>query len=180
MLIGYVPFLLQTIYPGCLSAPRSPLVPLTPFLQSSSSTNSVSRPPPTPFTPYTALTARQTSFFSGFADPETNVQFLEDDDNPLAGLYNQILRFVSTDMKPVMEAAEKISSKGSRRPPSTEAIEQVPEESEDCGFDILSNVIWAEVSRAIMDDLGSTVFAVGKPDEFRRVGGHIRSHAASG
>ena len=36
------------------------------------------------------------------------------------------------------------------------------------GYEILSNVVWAEVGRAIMDELGSIVFAAGKPDEFRK------------
>ena len=37
------------------------------------------------------------------------------------------------------------------------------------GFDILANVVWSEISRTIMDDLGSVVFAAGKPIEFRKV-----------
>ncbi|KAL5507537.1 hypothetical protein ACEPAH_6993 [Sanghuangporus vaninii] len=159
-------FVKKTIYPGCLSGPRSPLVPPTPFLQQASSTSSVSRPPPTPFTPYTALTSKQTSFFSSSVDLDSNTHFLDDDDTPLTGLYNQILRFVSTDMRPIMEAAERIGSKGSRRPLSAESVERRDDESDEYGFDILSNVIWTEVSRAIMDDLGSAVFAVGKLDEF--------------
>jgi len=32
----------------------------------------------------------------------------------------------------------------------------------------MANVIWAEISHAIMDELGSVVFAAGKPDEFRK------------
>ncbi|KAL5523737.1 hypothetical protein ACEPAG_7910 [Sanghuangporus baumii] len=161
-------FVKKTIYPGCLSGPRSPLVPPTPFLHQSSSTSSVSRPPPTPFTPYTALTSKQTSFFSSSVEFDSNTRFLDDDDTPLTGLYNQILRFVSTEMKPVMEAAEGIGSKGSHRPFSVGSIERRDDESDEYGFDILSNVIWTEVSRAIMDDLGSAVFAVGKLDEFRK------------
>ncbi|KAL5485251.1 hypothetical protein ACEPAI_7893 [Sanghuangporus weigelae] len=168
-------FVKKTIYPGCLSGPRSPLVPSTPFLQQSSSASFVSRPPPTPFTPYTALTSRQTSFFSSPVEFDSNTRFLDDDDTPLTGLYNQILRFVSTDMKPVMEAAERIGSKGSRRPPSAGSGERRDDESDEYGFDILSSVIWTEVSRAIMDDLGSAVFAVGKLDEFRK--NYERTHA---
>ena len=37
------------------------------------------------------------------------------------------------------------------------------------GFEIMANVVWSEIGKAIMDELGSVVFAAGKPDEFRRV-----------
>ncbi|KAG9108428.1 hypothetical protein FRC07_008447, partial [Ceratobasidium sp. 392] len=34
--------------------------------------------------------------------------------------------------------------------------------------EIIANVVWAELARALMDELGSVVFAVGRPDEFRQ------------
>lgn len=37
------------------------------------------------------------------------------------------------------------------------------------GFEVLANVIWAEIARALMDELGSALFAAGRPDEFREV-----------
>lgn len=37
------------------------------------------------------------------------------------------------------------------------------------GFEIMANVIWAEFGRGIMDEMGSVVFAAGRPDEFRKV-----------
>lgn len=36
-------------------------------------------------------------------------------------------------------------------------------------IEIIANVVWAELARALMDELGSVVFAVGRPDEFRQV-----------
>lgn len=33
----------------------------------------------------------------------------------------------------------------------------------------MANVVWAEIGQAIMDELGSVVFAAGKTDEFRHV-----------
>ncbi|EEB95354.1 hypothetical protein MPER_05687, partial [Moniliophthora perniciosa FA553] len=36
------------------------------------------------------------------------------------------------------------------------------------GFDILANVIWEELGRSIMDELGSVVFAAGRPNEFKQ------------
>jgi conserved oligomeric Golgi complex subunit 2 len=37
------------------------------------------------------------------------------------------------------------------------------------GFDFIGRVIWAEVGRAIMEELGALIFAVGRPDEFHKV-----------
>ncbi|KAG8696086.1 hypothetical protein FRC08_007377 [Ceratobasidium sp. 394] len=34
--------------------------------------------------------------------------------------------------------------------------------------EIIANVVWAELARALMDELGNVVFAVGRPDEFRQ------------
>jgi conserved oligomeric Golgi complex subunit 2 len=42
------------------------------------------------------------------------------------------------------------------------------------GFEVLANVIWAEVARALMDELGSSLFAAGRPDEFRKVRWSLR------
>lgn len=36
-------------------------------------------------------------------------------------------------------------------------------------FQIMANVIWQELAHAIMDDIGGTVFAAGRPDDFRKV-----------
>lgn len=38
----------------------------------------------------------------------------------------------------------------------------------DEGFEFMSNVVWAEIGRAIMEELGSIVFAAGRPDDFRQ------------
>ena len=37
------------------------------------------------------------------------------------------------------------------------------------GFQIMANVIWQELAHAIMDEIGGTVFAAGRPDDFRKV-----------
>lgn len=82
----------------------------------------------------------------------------------------------------VMEIAEKVGVKpasrmtasASRTPllgsmsAATSAGTVSKEESEG-GFGIMANVVWAEIGKAIMDELGSVVFAAGKPDEFRKV-----------
>ena len=43
-------------------------------------------------------------------------------------------------------------------------------------FEIMANVVWAEIGRALMDELGSVIFAAGKPDDFRKVGVMTRSN----
>ncbi|KAJ3010481.1 hypothetical protein NUW54_g2466 [Trametes sanguinea] len=32
----------------------------------------------------------------------------------------------------------------------------------------MANVVWSEIGRALMDELGSVIFAAGKPDDFRK------------
>lgn len=37
------------------------------------------------------------------------------------------------------------------------------------GFEFMASVVWAEVGKAITDELGSVVFAAGRPDDFQKV-----------
>ncbi|CAE6539818.1 unnamed protein product [Rhizoctonia solani] len=116
----------------------------------------------------------------------------------LVGLYNKILRFVQRDVMGVVRVAESVSAKSRRGtshifggmspgglgispgglPPSS-SIGASPIGPGVVGVDlgatenperieIVANVVWAELARALMDELGSTVFAVGRPDEFRQ------------
>jgi hypothetical protein len=85
---------------------------------------------------------------------------LDETDNPLAGLYNGILAFLERDLKRIMDAAERVSAR----------IGQEVDGAVDAkGFEVLANVIWAEIARALIDELGSALFAAGRPDEFRKV-----------
>ena len=97
------------------------------------------------------------------------VQLLDESLGPLAFLYNQIIKFVERDLKKLAEFAEAICVKsGSRKPrilPHSSSSTQEPRK----GFEIMANVVWAETGQAIMDELGSVVFAAGKTDEFRKV-----------
>ncbi|THH10657.1 hypothetical protein EW145_g1177 [Phellinidium pouzarii] len=162
-------FVKKTIYPGCLSAPHSPVLPHTP--SPLKSFEELSEQPSTPYTPYTAFTSKQNPFFSHPAGFDSNVYLLDDVENPLASLYNKVLRFISKDLKAIMEAADSTGLRNSRSiSKSFELnIEHTHSDSmTEKGFAILPNVVWAEVSRAVMDDLGSLVFAAGKADEFRK------------
>lgn len=85
---------------------------------------------------------------------------LDETDNPLAVLYNGILTFLDRDLKRIMDVAERISARIGR---------EVDGAVDARGFEVLANVIWAEIARALMDELGSALFAAGRPDEFRKV-----------
>lgn len=106
------------------------------------------------------------------------IPLLDEGDDHLARVYNQMLRFVDRDLSKVMTLAEKVSVKAipasifrSGLVPTTAPPPSALDASEgdDKGFRILANVVWAELGTAIMDELGSVVFAAGKPDEFRKV-----------
>lgn len=151
------------------------MLPHTPFPstnRSSTAHTDGSLPPRTPYTPFTAFASKQNPFEASF---ESQPHLLDDRDDPLAALYNTILKFVDRDMKRIMEIAEKVGVKSSGH--SSKAMGKLallgangvtPKESSG-GFEIMANVVWAEIGKAIMDELGSVVFAAGKPDEFRKV-----------
>ena len=81
-----------------------------------------------------------------------------------------------------MELADKVSTKvvrtekalkGRGSPKKLAENEYLNGSEEREGYEIMANVVWAEFGSAIMDEMGSVVFAAGKPDEFRQVGIHL-------
>ncbi|KAF7428648.1 hypothetical protein PC9H_007875 [Pleurotus ostreatus] len=166
-------FVRKTIFPGALVAPPSPIVPHTPF-QGASSTAF----PRSPSTPYTTFSPRQPPSFLGQTSVGTltsHTHLLDDADDPLARLYNQILRFVERDLSRIMEIAERVSivSNADVKPDksstdSSAVADAHPSDGRTKGFRIFSDVIWAELGSAIMDELGTVVFASGKPNEFKK------------
>ncbi|OCF42245.1 hypothetical protein I317_03980 [Kwoniella heveanensis CBS 569] len=66
-------------------------------------------------------------------------------DTPLASLYNRILSQVEI-WSPLLQVSEDISDR----------------------FDFYSNVIWPEIADALVQKLGSTIFAAGRPDELHK------------
>ena len=137
--------------------PRSPIPPYT-----------ASLPLRTPYTPFTAFASKQDPLVFKMLQ----VQLLDENLGPLALLYNQILKFVERDLKKLAESAEAICIKsGSRKPRILlPTRSQNTHDQEPCkGFEIMANVVWAEIGQAIMGELGSVVFAAGKAEEFRKV-----------
>jgi len=160
---------LQTLFQDALAAPSSPIfphisIPETPRVQQSA------HAPRTPYTPFTAFPTRR-NFFDNSALP---IPFLDESDNPLSRLYNQVLRFIGRDLSYIMDIAERVALKASTRPveptPMLTSSHGELEFQGTQGFDIFANVIWPEIGQAIMDELGSVVFAAGRPDDFLKVG----------
>ena len=75
-------------------------------------------------------------------------------------------------MKGLMEVAEVFSAR--HRQPLPEAATpngnavRSEQHSQSEGFEFMSNVVWAEIGRAVTEELGSVVFAAGRPDDFRQ------------
>ena len=162
----------QTVYSDSLAAPHSPIIPHTPLpthqIPSMLTALPSSLPLRTPYTPFTAFVLKpsQLSGPSGFSSESPYARLLRDDDYPLTRLFNQMLRFVERDLCRIMQLAGKVSIKSLRGIDANQAQDvQVNAK----GFHILANVVWDEFAQAIIEELGNTVFSVGRPNEFRKV-----------
>ncbi|KAK2463244.1 hypothetical protein APHAL10511_004899 [Amanita phalloides] len=163
-------FVKKTVYSESLAVPHSPIMPHTPLpihLTPAIATQLPSSLPlRTPYTPFTAFVSRPNQLAGPSSEASSESPFahlLQDNDYPLTRLYNQMLRFVVRDLCRIMELARKVSVKShgsANTKPQGHANEK--------GFHILANVIWDEFAQAIMDELGSIVFSVGRPNEFRK------------
>ncbi|KAI9446785.1 COG complex component [Lactarius indigo] len=149
-------FVKKTVFPGALHASHTLSLPQTPFpIHENTFSPSTAR---TPYEPFTAFASRTNPFDAALAAAPR----LDETDNPLAVLYNGILSFVERDVKRIMDIAERISARVGQREDGAN------DGGSAKGFEIFANVLWAELARALMDELGSTLFAAGRPDEFRK------------
>ncbi|KAG2074600.1 COG complex component [Suillus decipiens] len=167
-------FIKKTIFPDALAASLSPVLPHTPLPAALSTRTEAygSAPlPRTPYTPFTAFAIKQNPFEASHVSGP--VHLLDESNDALAKLYNQILRFIERDFGRIMEIAERVSLKAG----STKSQSSIASGNHDRGdaqqasvdgFEIMTNVVWAEIGRAIMDELGTVVFAPGNPDKFRK------------
>lgn len=135
--------------------------------------------PRTPYTPFTGVRANPFDTINVGSLP----LLPEEDDEPLASLYNTILRFIQVNCTGVLELSEKINAKNRKTGrrlnsavQSTESPQMAPTSGSIAelglnmqGFEIMANVIWAEIGRGIMEELGSVVFSAGNPSEFQKV-----------
>lgn len=147
----------QTIFPSTLHGSHTLSLPRTPFpIRENASVPDTAR---TPYEPYTAFASGTNPFDAALAAAPR----LDETDNPLAVLYNSILSFVERDVRHTMDVAERISARTGQTTDSADDGHGAK------GFEIFANVVWAELARALTDELGNTLFAAGRPDEFRRV-----------
>lgn len=167
-------FIKKTIFHDALDASLSPVLPHTP-LPAALSTRTESRGsallPRTPYTPFTAFATKQNPFEASHVSGP--VHLLDESNDALAKLYNQILRFIERDFGRIMEIAERVSLKaGSTNSQSSIVLGNYDlgdaQQASAGGFEIMTNVVWADIGRAIMDELGNVVFAPGNPNEFRK------------
>ncbi|KAF7288139.1 Conserved oligomeric Golgi complex subunit 2-like [Mycena chlorophos] len=162
-------FVKKSIFPGALTAPPSPIVPHTPFRAMMTAAPGSALPPRTPYTPFSSRTPLR---FNYTVSTSPYAHLLEDPEDPLARLYNQILRFVERDMTTIMGLAEKIAVKPKPVRKDRSLVISLakpdPPDTDEDGFQIMANVVWEELGRSIMDELGLVVFAAGRPNEFRK------------
>jgi hypothetical protein len=168
-------------------------MPKATFLDVTSSSSSLSPQPQhslpvsptTPFTPYPNGSANS---HAGYFPPSSNsnpISLIDSHpDDPLTLLLNEILRFVDRECKLVIDVAEKANSARSykrykgRIPTSVPSREDGAVGVEDdeaeakwlkSRFEIMGRVVWPEVGKALMDDLGTMLFTAGRPDDFQKV-----------
>lgn len=166
---------------GALSAPLSPVVPRAPLLEvhTSSSANQNGLPSPnTPFTPFPnplqSLSHSNLSS-SSLGHPINLIESPSNLDDPLVHLLNTILRFVDRDCRLVIDLAERANSLRSykrykgRIPGGATHRDGEKTHPPKEAFDIIGGVIWAEVGKSLMGNLGTMLFAAGRPDEFQKV-----------
>ncbi|KAK6909291.1 hypothetical protein I203_103308 [Kwoniella mangroviensis CBS 8507] len=94
----------------------------------------------------TTPTAPKTPHSSLLNNPlEKPLRMPAEDQSPIASLYNRILSQMET-YSPLLQISEDVSEK----------------------FDFFPKIIWPEIAGALIDNLGSTIFAAGRPDELHR------------
>ncbi|GAA6009286.1 hypothetical protein JCM11491_004257 [Sporobolomyces phaffii] len=110
---------------------------------------------------------------------DSPVSFRESDSGPLLRLYNILLRFISEDCGNILSIAER-----SLAPDPTSAMSLLKtalvnkrnrDEPEDDGehrdgegFQILTNVIVDEIATRLVSELGTVIFAAGRPSVFHQ------------
>ncbi|KAG9010340.1 hypothetical protein FRB93_004179 [Tulasnella sp. JGI-2019a] len=163
------PFVKNTIFSGALDVAPSPILVRTLL---PGRTGHLS--PRTPFTPFTS--GRANPFDTLVASPPP-VLSEEEEGNPLASLFSTVIRFVQVNCGGVLELSYRISAKSRKAGRiagggSTNHDLSAEDEGEaglnPDGFEMMANVIWAEIARAVMEELGSVVFSAGNPEEFQK------------
>ncbi|GAA5906257.1 uncharacterized protein JCM6883_005490 [Sporobolomyces salmoneus] len=113
---------------------------------------------------------------------EPPVSFRDSDSGALLRLYNLLLRFISEECGNILSIAERTLSEGAPRSANSgslqklaienrrkrEETEENGEEREVEGFQILTNVIIDEIAARLVGELGTVIFAAGRPSVFHQ------------
>ncbi|KAF7304559.1 Conserved oligomeric Golgi complex subunit 2-like [Mycena chlorophos] len=126
-----------------------------------------------PRTPCMHFSSRKPLRFNYSTSTFPYAHLLEDPEDHLARLYNQILTFVRArhDHRHGSRGEDRAQAKTRAQGPVAGDIPRQARSSrhrDEDGFQIMGNVVWEELGRSIMDELGLVVFAAGRPNEFRK------------
>jgi hypothetical protein len=125
-----------------------------------------------PYTPFTAFIPRQNTYDIDSPSDTPRAHLLDETDDSLARLYNQLLRFVERDLCRIMSLADKIAvatNSESRTPKRDDILMEVGRSVEETrGFQIMSDVVWEELGRSLMDEIGSSCLPQGVRKNFDR------------
>lgn len=122
-----------------------------------------------PYTPFTAFIPRQNTYNTEALSDAPRAHLLDETDDSLARLYNQLLRFVERDLCRIMTLGDKIAVATHTESRMAKGDDTPVEVEETRGFQIMSHVVWEELGKSLMDEIGVVVFAAGSPKEFRQV-----------
>ncbi|BGP46800.1 hypothetical protein JCM10450v2_002648 [Rhodotorula kratochvilovae] len=87
---------------------------------------------------------------------------------PLAALYNRVLAFVASECGVLLDVAERALAEVHVPGAATAAPEDQGDEPNVHGFEVLANVVLDEVVTALTGELGSVIFAAGRPGVFHQ------------
>lgn len=161
----------QIVSEDALHNPSSPLVPKTPYVSSihpfAALKGNVSSFPLTSVTPQSAAptaNAEQDENLNPFdlIDPILGATLQRG--TPLASILNELLKGVKNECKTVLDIAERLRAPGEAESTDPASTADRP------GFELFGNVVWKEIGERLIDELGSTIFAIGQPDELHQVG----------
>ncbi|GAA6050782.1 hypothetical protein JCM3770_001642 [Rhodotorula araucariae] len=87
---------------------------------------------------------------------------------PLATLYNRILAFVASECGVLLDVAERALADVHALAAAGPATDAQGRDASEHGFEVLANVVLDEVVTALTGELGSVIFAAGRPAVFHQ------------
>lgn len=88
-------------------------------------------------------------------------------DEPLVELLNALLRFVENHLAIVLDVTER--NLASKMLVVEDLSVEKDKEGKRARYEVLTRVVWDEIATRLMGELGSVIFAAGRPGVFHRV-----------